>query len=159
MADMSGGGHVGDDALLDALRGLAQQEDPVPGEVVLAARSAFAYRRLDAELAELVRDTSDEVKELLAVRSPVAYARLLTFEASGTIIEVEVDAHAGQLRLLGQLVPAQPAAVEVRHTGGTLAVTADEVGRFRAVGIGPGPLSLRCRLAGGQTVETSWVTV
>ena len=47
-----------DDALLAELAGILARVDPVPGEVTLAARSALAWRSMDAELAELLHDSA-----------------------------------------------------------------------------------------------------
>src|SRR5262245_45371457 len=49
-----------DEELLTALREVAGRADPAPDEVILAARSAIAYRRMDAELAELLYDSAVE---------------------------------------------------------------------------------------------------
>ncbi len=82
---------------------------------------------------------------------------LLVFEAHGLTVEVEASAGPDGLRLLGQLVPAQPGLVEVRHAGGTTTVEVDDLGRFAADGLVPGPVSLRCRTAaGGLDVGTDW---
>lgn len=150
-----------DAELLDELRAVLGRADPVPPEVVEAARAAFGWRRLDAELAELLHDSSLDEERLAGVRGGVGRSdpRLLTFEAGPLTVEVEVAAVGARRRLVGQLVPAQPAVVEVRHAGGTVAARADELGRFAAGGIEPGPVSLRCRPAAGAAVETTWVNV
>lgn len=154
-----------DDALLDELRHVVAQLDPIPEAVRIAARAALEWRTLDAELAALVHDSAVD-KPLLAVRG-AAQPRALTFEAPDLTIEVEADAEAagdaGSLCLVGQLVPPQPAEIAVRHGEELTAVRADERGRFAAHGIAPGPVSLRCRLDGapgaGRLVETGWLTV
>jgi hypothetical protein len=152
-----------DDALLDELRHVVAQLDPIPEPVRIAARAALEWRTLDAELAALVHDSAVD-EPLLAVRGAVG-PRALTFETSDLTIEVEAEATgaAGGLRLVGQLVPPQPAEIAVRHGEDLTAVRADERGRFAAHGIAPGPVSLRCRLDGapgaGRLVETGWLTV
>ena len=142
-----------DDDLLAELRDIAARMDSVPDEVVAAARSAFAWRTMDAELAELVEDAQD--KQLLGVRSD-DLSTLLSFESPALGVEVEVLVAGSRRRLLGQLVPGQPGRVEVRHAAGRIEVPADEVGRFVADDIPPGPVSLRCHAAGGRLVETDW---
>lgn len=139
--------------LLNELRMLAAAVDPVPPAAVAAARSAIAWRTMDAELAELVADTSVE-PQLAGVRGAAAPA-LLTFEAPGLAVEVEVTEEGRSRRFLGQLVPPGPGEVEIRHGGGRVTVAADEVGRFDAAGIAPGPVSISCRLAAG-VIETDW---
>lgn len=142
-----------DDELLAELRILAMELDPVPPEAVAAARSAIAWRTMDAELAELTADTSIE-PQLAGVRG-VAAPAMLTFEAPGLAVEVEVIEVGRGRRLLGQLVPARPGAVEIRHGGGRVTVMADEVGRFAAADVASGPVSIRCQL-GTKIVETDW---
>lgn len=141
------------DALLAELRALAAASDSVPPDAIAAARSAIAWRTMDAELAELTADTSIG-PQLAGVRG-VASPAMLTFEAPGLAVEVEVTEVGRGRRLLGQLVPAGPGEVEIRHGGGRLTVTADEIGRFAASGVAPGPVSIRCRL-GTTVVDTDW---
>lgn len=142
-----------DAALLAELRALAAAADPVPPEAIAAARSAIAWRTMDAELAQLTADTSVE-PNLAGVRG-VDTPTMLTFEAGEFIVEIEVIQDGKGRRLLGQLVPARPGAVEVRHGGGRVTVTADEVGRFAASDVASGPVSIRCQL-GTKVVETDW---
>ena len=144
-----------DDDLLAELRDVAARIDSVPDEVVAAARSAFAWRTMDAELAELVEDAQSEDKRLVGVRSG-NLSTLLSFESLELAVEVEVLVAGSRRRLLGQLVPAQSGRVEVRHPAGRIEVPADEVGRFVADDLPPGPVSLRCHAAGGRLVETDW---
>jgi hypothetical protein len=79
--------------------------------------------------------------------------RVLTFTGDAVTIEVEL---AGG-RLVGQLLPAGPAEIEVRWAERTTSVSADALGRFTAEP-GAGPFSLRCRLAPDRTVVTDWIS-
>jgi len=155
------GPDAGDDALLAELRRMAAALDPPPPEMVVAARAGFAWRTLDAELAELVADAADadHGRRLVGVRSADT-SRLMTFEAPGLTIEVEAIDDGGRRKIVGQLVPRQPALVEVTHAAGTVSATADAGGRFLAKGVAPGPICLQVRgTAGGVTVTTDWVVV
>ncbi len=143
-----------DDALLAELRALAVEHDPVPPEAVAAARSALAWRTMDAELAELVADSSVDSGDLALVRGADT-PTLLTFESGGLTMEVEVEAQGGARRIMGQLLPATSGEVTVHHRAGTTTVPADERGRFRADGIAAGPVRLRCA-AGTLLVATDW---
>lgn len=149
----SDGDDAEDAALLAELRQITALLDPVPSEAIAAARSAFAWRTIDAELAELTADTLVDV-QLVGVRS-AATPTMLTFESAGLTVELEVTTLAGGRRIMGQLVPTGAGAVEVRHKGGTVTVDADEIGRFSVDGVDAGPVSLRCT-AGGRAVETDW---
>jgi hypothetical protein len=64
-------------------------------------------------------------------------------------------------RLLGQLVPAGPASIEVRQPSGATArrVEVDDRGRFALDGVAPGPVSLVCHRPGRRAVATTWTTV
>lgn len=147
--------------LLAQVSEMFDETDPVPEFVLEAARATFGWRTIDAELAEL---TSDSLLEGAAVRA-ARIPRLLTFTADAATLVVEVAEHlrGGPIgrRLLGQILSPRPAEVEVRHSGGTMSVTADEFGRFRAEAVPPGPISLACRFGGAMKPQlvTSWVTI
>jgi len=152
---------VGGDWEDDMLRELTEagRLEAVPIEVVAAAKSAYARRTMDAELAELAYDSDVAEDAMAGLRGATTDApRALTFEAARLTVELEVVESGGGRRLLGQLVPPQAGRVEVRHPAGTIAVDADEVGRFTLSGLGSGPVSLRCHAHGaGGIVETDWV--
>jgi hypothetical protein len=142
-----------DEVLLAELRAVVNRVDPVPAEMLAAARSSFMWRTIDAELAQLAHDSV--VDEQSALVRGVAAPALLTFEASELTVEVETVSAQGGWQLHGQLVPAQPGLVEIRQPDGVTSVAADDMGRFTADGLRPGPLSLRCR-AGDAAVATDW---
>jgi hypothetical protein len=149
-----------DRELLMLLREVLEETDPVPGPLVEAAQAGFTWRTVDAELAEL---TADSILDGAAVRAADA-PRLVTFTAGSIslVIEIAVPARAGEVarRLIGQIIGAPPAEVEVRHADGSLTVQTDDYGRFRAAPVPPGPISLALRFAGRRPpLVTSWVTV
>jgi hypothetical protein len=150
-----------DDVLVDELRRVAELADPVPARVLDAARGSFAWRTIDAELAALAFDSATESRSEALVRS-AGEGRFLTFESPVLAVEVEVTPVDSERRLVGQLVPPQRAAIEIRHAGGVLAVEADELGRFSADGVASGPVALVCRVegeAGPSTVVTDWLVI
>jgi hypothetical protein len=147
-----------DEGLLQELRAAARQFDPPPNSVLEAARASLTWRTIDAELAALEFDSAVDVAAT-AVRSGEG-PRLLTFAAPGLSIDVEVSPIGPRRRLVGQLVPAQPARIDVRHAGGVTTVQADQLGRFGADAISAGPVSLRCHLGDAPSsppVVTEWV--
>ena len=152
-----GGGPDWEQELLAALADAGRLE-AVPVEAFAAAKSAFAWRTLDAELAALTYDSDIAEDAMAGMRSTgTAVPRALTFEASGLTVELEVVEGDGGRRLLGQLVPPQPGTVEARQFAATTTVEADEVGRFTVVGLQSGPVSLRCEAqGGGAAVVTDW---
>jgi hypothetical protein len=148
-----------DEEVLARLAGLAARLDPVPADVEAAARASLAWARVASELADLVYDSAVDEGELVGIRGG-APGRQLTFEGPGLTVEIEVAPGGG--RLVGQLVPPQAARIEVRHLGGSLSVESDELGRFSAERISPGPVSLRCRAcdpAAWPPTATDWVAI
>ena len=145
-----------EEQVLSRLRDLASRLDPVPADVVAAARAAFITRTLDAELAELVFDSWVDEHALAGVRASSG-SRMLTFDGAGLSVEVQVNQSAPS-RLVGQVVPPQQATVEVRQQRGSVTVAADDLGRFEA-DVVPGPVSLRCRPAAGTAIVTDWIVV
>ena len=98
------------------------------------------------ELASLTFDSlTSDVFTVRGVRSASSW-RQLSFRASGLTIELSVTATGPTRRLMGQLLPRQPAQVDIRHGDIVRTVEADALGRFTADDIPAGPLAIRCRL-------------
>ncbi len=153
-----------DEALLARLATAARAEVPPP-DVVAAAKGAFTWRTIDAELAELSYDSLLE-DATAGVRASAAGSsqRALSFTAGDAAIEVEVDGVGATRRLEGQVVPAQVARLELHRLDASEPVTlaTDDLGRFHADGVRPGRLRLLCHFldqAGGGTFLTEWVLV
>jgi len=152
-----------DERLLEELRRITTHVDPVPEDVTGFARAALGWRRIDAELAELLADSALEREALARTRS-AARARLLTFHASSLEIDLEIQVTASGVLLLAQLDPPTNAEVEVQRDDGSVAATtqADELGRFRIELAPSGRIRLRItqpEAATARVVETSWLTV
>lgn len=143
-----------DDRLLAALKDALSARQSVPREFVEAAKGAFAWHNIDAELAQLTYDSTCAVEPAaMATRSDTAAIRELTFTSPRLTIELEVTADS----LLGQVIPVQAASIDVqRRAGGATAVSSDEVGFFAISPIPQEPFRLRCRAAGIDVV-TAWV--
>ena len=136
---------MSDEMILASLRMAAAIREPVPASVLQAARDAFAWRLIDAELAELVADSACELA--YAGTRGGGQPRLVTFEVPGrTALELEACPNGDGIRLIGQVVPARSGTAEVQHPGGSVTVDVDKVGRFAAHGICPGPMRVRLRL-------------
>ncbi len=143
---------ISDDDLFSALKRVVGDSDPVPADVVAAAIASETWRRVDAELAELVYDSVVDAELVRNIRG----ARQLTFEAPELTVEVEVRPAS----LDGQIVPPQAAQIELRHSEGSLTVAADRLGHFRVDHVPRGPVSLRCQPQGGTVpTVTSWVVI
>lgn len=148
-----------DEELFAELQHAIRARRDVPPEFVEAAKSAFAWRNIDAELAQLTYDSTDSARRsdlAAATRSEPASIRALTFTSAAMTIELEVTEDS----VLGQVVPAQPATIELqRQAGPEPAIVADEIGCFSIQPIPRGPFRLRCRAAAGIDVLTSWITL
>ena len=132
--------------------------DPLPPSLVQAARDSFTWRTVDEELAAL---THDSLADQLATVRGVESARLLTFTSErGLAVEVEVTKLGAHRRLVGQLVPPQPARIEVARPQGGVGVDADPAGRFLVEDVPAGPVCLRCLVPGAaEPVVTDWIVI
>ena len=148
-----------DVALLRMLRQVVEVVDPEPDYLREMGRAAFTVRRIDAELAELVSDSSLQ-REL--VRSAGGDPRLLTFQVGGVFIEVQVshiDTRREVIGVVEGVDPEQDGRVEVEAAGGdVLGVALDEFGRFAFAEV---PMRLlRFRVVTSEVdVTTDWVNL
>ncbi|GAA5052440.1 hypothetical protein [Streptomyces similanensis] len=145
-----GPGEFDDAVLEEELRRAAAVLDPVPAHLRQLAVEAYALHDLDARVAEL---TFDSLLDALPVRGALDVPRMLTFQAGELTVDVEVTGDG----LLGQVLPPQPAAVEVLHgprPGARL--VADDLGRFAGDAPPTGPFALRLR-TGAEVVVTEWL--
>jgi hypothetical protein len=141
-----------DDALAAELASVLRAHDPMPSSVVSAARGAFAWRTIDAELAVLAADSMLEAAA--GVRG--SGDRQLTFEAGG--VSLEVDVVEGGRRVDGQVVPPQPGEVELEGPHTRSSAATDVQGQF-SLSVWNGPARLRFRPMAGPAVVTDWVTL
>lgn len=148
---------LGDDQLLELLGRALAEDAAVPERRRAAARAAFGWRSVDAELAALLHDSALEAGA--AVRSSGAGTgpRTLSFEDDGTTLELEHDAAGGEL--LGEVVGVPGAVVRVeRADTEPVAVRADASGFFRIEGVGTGPVRVVVE-RDGRALTTPWVTL
>lgn len=150
--------HDDDDGLIALLRDTLDAIDPPPASAVDAAKAAYTWRTIDTDLATLVSDATSD--QLAGARS-FSPARVLSFSSGDTMIVLEIAKERRVRRVLGQVLDASPATVEVRHNDGSVAVDTDEWGRFRAAPLPDGPLSIVCRFQDPDRlpISTTWVTV
>lgn len=154
-----------DEALLGELRSLFDRLDPVEPWMLEQARAAYAWRTVDAELAELTFDSLLDRDLAGSVRDGATAApgsRMVGFGAvvdgEDVAVEVEIDRSSGVPVLVGQLLPPAAGVVEVHSADGTVGVVhADDLGRFRVRPVPSGPLRLRVRHA-NRDVQTTWLS-
>jgi len=142
-----------DDVLADALAQVFAAIDPVPDHVSAAARAAFTWRTIDAELAELAFDSADQP---LGVRGGEVN-RQLTFRSASVEIELMVT-EADARQLVGQLIPPDVAGIELVSGDDSAMVDSDRLGRFTFDHLPSGPARLVVRDADGAVlVQTDWL--
>ena len=140
-----------DDAALErqVAAGLDRLE-PVAPAALAAAYGAVGLATVEAELAALVYDS--RAPELVLTRAEEAQARIVTFANDHLTIDLELLADGRTI--VGELQPAEAVPVELETVGhGSVAVVADEFGRFRLVS---DATSLRIRVVG--RLVTPWIT-
>lgn len=155
-SNRSVGETVEDSKLLRRISAMFDHVDPVPDAVATAARSAFGWRDMDAQLAELI-----DAEQLVgsATRAHGEH-RLLTFEAPGVTVAIEATEINGARKLIGQLVPSGPHHIALEtavQSGQQLTAPVDHLGRFTLTAVPAGLIRLRCTLPNGAQVVTEWV--
>jgi hypothetical protein len=155
-SNRSVGQSVEDAKLLRRVGTMFDHLDPVPDAVVTAARDAFGWRDMDAQLARLV-----DAEQLVgsAIRAHGEH-RLLTFEAPGVTVAIEATEVNGARRLIGQLVPSGAHHVSLEaaeQSGQLLTAPVDHLGRFTLSSAPAGLIRLRCTMPDGAQVVTEWV--
>ena len=149
-----------DEQLLGELRHLVARVDPVPEHVTAATEAALGWRTLDDDLAELLYDSSED-QILAGVRSE-DQPRMLSFRGGSLGLDVEISGSGPDRTMTGQVLPAGPAQILVRHTGGVLELQADAQGRFVAAGVPTGTVSLRCHSSEPEhprPLATPWLPI
>jgi hypothetical protein len=152
-----------DELLIAELRSFFAEVDPVPPLVSETAKASLGWRRLDADLAELLSDSALEEEPFALSRGGGAPARAVTFSSGEVTIDIEVHVDDPGRTLLGQLSPPAPATIEIQTMADEpFSAEADRLGRFRVRLPAGGPIRLRVLGADGRAgppVETSWITV
>jgi len=146
-----------DEALLDRLRSVLQRVDPVPEHVLEGAKALYGLRRLDEELAELVRDSVEERGRLLAVRGE-GDVRLISFETGPVTVELQVTERGSVRDLVAQVAGTALARAEVETAAGRRPVPIED-GLFTLDGVQAGLLRLRLLTDAGRDLVTSWVRI
>lgn len=144
-----------DDQLVERLRAAARAHDPVPPSVLAAGRSAFAFRTLDDELADLLFDSLLD-DALVGIRGSAS--RQLTFGSDDVTIDLDVDDDG----LVGQLGDEggdrADVSVELQTPRARAAVAVDGHGRFFLERPTSGPFRLQVEVR-GRRVTTEWVNL
>ena len=147
-----------DDELLARLAEAQRATESIPREFIEAGKAAFAWRNIDAELAELVYDSALEEAQLAGQMRGAEQAQLraLTFTSAALTIEIEVTGEA----LVGQLVPPEAGDVKVVTPAGEVQVEPiDDIGCFTIRPVPAGSFRIHCHTASGTFVTTNWLNL
>jgi hypothetical protein len=140
---------------LEARLSAALREDPVPPGAVEAARAAWTWRVVDAELAELLAEEAVLVRSS-ATAGPVAYA------VGDVVVDVERAAGAGGASVVvGLVTGADPSAVDIEildNAASRLVPAAlDAAGSFRAEVPSDRPARVVVTLSDDRRIVTPWL--
>ncbi|MFG1854922.1 hypothetical protein [Actinomadura geliboluensis] len=147
---------MNDDELMSGVRDAFEVLDPVPADVLAAARASIAWRLPAAALAELAHDRGG--RTAAGVRGGAC--RTLTFSCPGREVEIEVAEQGREREISGRLVPSAAALVEVRHRDlppGGISARTEPAGLFCVPRVPEGLVSLVFRLEDGSSIVTSWI--
>jgi hypothetical protein len=123
---------------------------PVPDRLVSAARAAFQWRLIDAELADMLFDSTSD--ELVGVRGGSGDRRSFRYQSGDHVIRV----HLTEATLIVMVEPPVVAPVALIDGDGQRAYETDEYGEL-AIDAPELPFRLELKLPGGDVV-TPWVT-
>jgi hypothetical protein len=152
-----------DEWLMRELRAFFAEVDPVAPVVIETAKASLGWRRLDADLAELLSDSALEEEPFALARGSGAPTRAVTFSSGALTIDIEVHVDDPGRTLLGALSPPSASRIEVQTIADAVYLAnADRLGRFRVRLPAGGSIRLRVLdedEGAGPSVETSWITV
>ena len=142
-----------DDELLAELREAVAEADLVTDRQREAARAAFTWRTVDAELAELLHDSA---LEAAGVRGADDAPRTLSF-AQRRAHPRGRDRRRRPCWVRSSARPPSPVVLQ-RAIADDQPLDVDSAGFFRLAGVGPGPLRFVVQ-AGDWTLTSPWVAI
>lgn len=124
--------------------------EPIPPHLTDAAQAAFTWRRVDAELADLLFDSANH--ELVGVRGTTSDRRSFRFGHGDAVIRV----HLTQATMIVMLEPPMSVGCRVTSQDATEEHRTDEYGEL-AIDAPELPARIEVDLPGG-TVVTPWIS-
>lgn len=146
-----------DGQLLSELRAFFARTDPAPPDAIAAAYAAIELRDIESQIADLLRDSVLEDKELAGVRG--GGQRSLSFGAGDRFLEVDVTEVASERRLAGYVVPGAAGSIRFEGLEGDAMAPLDAHGRFKLEGLKRGPLRMTVDVPGLPPFRTPWLTI
>jgi hypothetical protein len=134
-----------DFAILDGIRAIFEEVDPMPADLPERIRFSLAMRGLETEVARLV---AEDDSRLVAARG-MEQSRTVTFDSASLTIMIRIDSNKnGTVRIDGWLAPSQRREIEMQTSLDTLSVSSDDQGRFAFADVPQGAARLVVRAAG-----------
>lgn len=131
-------------AILDGIRSLYEQADPMPAGLPERIRFSLALHGMEAEVARL---TAEDDSRLVAARG-AEHSRTVTFDSESLTIMIRIGPGGKDtVRIDGWLAPAQRREIEMQTTAGTQRVSSDDQGRFAFPSLPRGTARLAVRAA------------
>lgn len=113
--------------ILDGIRELYAQADPMPADLPEQIKFTLAMRHLEAEAARIV---GEDEPRLAAVRGE-EQSRTVTFDSDSLTIMIRIDENKdGTVRIDGWLAPPLPREIELQTMTDPQRVASDGQGRF-----------------------------
>jgi hypothetical protein len=126
-------------AILDGIREMFEQADPMPADLPERIRFSLAMRDLDAEVARLVEEAGAQP---VGARS-AEESRTITFDSRSLTIMIRIEPNTdGTSRIDGWLAPPQRRDLEMQCGATALNAASDEQGRFAFPSVQPGSVRL-----------------
>ena len=136
-----------DYGLLDDIRELFQDADPMPADLSERIRFRLALRDLEVEVARLA-----EEEQLAVAARGAEQSRTITFDSESLTIMIRIDTNKdGTVRIDGWLAPPQRREIEIKTAADPLTAASDEQGRFAFARIPRGTAQLIVKPAGTET--------
>jgi hypothetical protein len=158
MMDMSDAHVWNDDELMDRLGEALRAAEAVPPDFIAMGKATFAWRGIDAELAELTFDSARHEEDPMArTRAETASLRAMIFRAE--TLRITIDLGFTEDAVQGQLAPPRPGEAHVTEQAGpTFVVPIDDLGGFTVRPRPTSPFRLLLRTTGtALDVVTDWI--
>ena len=140
--------------LLDEISVALGPPPDVPDPVLRAARAAFTWRTVDAELAELLHDSALAVVPS-GLRDSALTTRSLTFQAGDSTLLVDITGDG----IVGQLVPPESGTAVLRTTTALYGpFPVDDLGWFRTPVVPREAFRLVLRAGDGRRTVTGEIS-
>jgi hypothetical protein len=145
-----------DDELMLELKQAVATQWSAPETVMEAAKAAFDWRGIDAELEVLSASYDSLLAEPVGVRGPsVTAPQMLVFDSEHVTIELELGTDV----IMGQVIPAESNRIILERADGShIQADTDDAGVFLVRRPTRGPIRLRFRHH-HTDVATDWISV